>query len=257
MPPSADAKPESSWQSRRTRRVDLLAGERPIVDMKVISFSQSRGPRASEQAAVGSADLRRRRHPRLRPRRLRRHRPHFRRILAEPRPGWRWPSARSRPGCAPRSSSRSSVIGPCGRSCRHGCGARVAGGAGREPGPGGGPGAHAGVGRGPGAGASGWAVVPVAMRLDGAKGRWELVELQYRPSVGLAQAKQGRPARPRPLPTWPRLIHRPCAQGCRRSRTGYRQAMTRTERLVLQPHLLFASLVVCAAGAGLVAAWPS
>jgi hypothetical protein len=28
-------------------------------------------------------------------------------------------------------------------------------------------------------------------------------------------------------------------------------------RLVLQPHLLFASLVVCAAGAGLVAASPS
>jgi hypothetical protein len=37
------------------------------------------------------------------------------------------------------------------------------------------------------------------------------------------------------------------------------QTGTRNElgRLVLQPHLLFASLVVCAAGAGLVAAPPS
>jgi hypothetical protein len=54
-----------------------------------------------------------------------------------------------------------------------------AGGAGREPGPGHRPRAHPGAGRGHrvhppwrsgGAG---------AMRLDGAKGRWELVELQY------------------------------------------------------------------------------
>jgi hypothetical protein len=33
------------------------------------------------------------------------------------------------------------------------------------------------------------------------------------------------------LSTWPRLIHSSCAQGCRRGRAGYRQAMTRTERL--------------------------
>jgi hypothetical protein len=47
-----------------------------------------------------------------------------------------------------------------------------------EPGPGGDPGARPGAGRGHGAGAPG-RVVPVAMRLDGAKGHWELVELQY------------------------------------------------------------------------------
>jgi hypothetical protein len=52
-------------------------------------------------------------------------------------------------------------------------------------------------------------------------------------TAGQGLARPGRrPAPgPGPLPTWPRLIHRPCAQGCRRSGAGYGQAMTRTERL--------------------------
>ena len=54
-----------------------------------------------------------------------------------------------------------------------------AGGPGRQPGPSGGQEHVPGLAEVTVLVRRGGRVVPVAMRLDGAKGRWELVELQY------------------------------------------------------------------------------
>jgi hypothetical protein len=133
-----------------------------------------------------------------------------------PGPGHRsrWPSARSRPGCAPPAARAAVPPELVAQAVRAAAALGWAGGAGREPGPGGGPRAHARAGRGHGAHppgrsdranshAAGWGQGPLGA------GRAPIL------TTGRVWCGPGQEAyaRPCPSPRWPGVIHRPCRAG--------------------------------------------